>query len=549
VKLDSNAVARAGRIGGRPGWRRWFDSVQSPLSWLLAGVGIGLRIRQYAFRRSLWNDEASLAVNIISRSYGGLTRKLAIEQGAPIGFLWLEKTATELFGISEYALRLVPLLAGIASVLIFRSLVVRLLATVAANVALCLFAVAPALVYYASESKQYGMDVFAAVALARFLPALLQGPMRWSKSLWWGGTASVLVWCSFPAAFVCGSVSLVVALAMTRRRRWAQLAAFVAGCAMWVASLAVEYFVALRSLHSDPKLLGYWAYAFPRRPLALGSTLSWFNRDLHVLIGFPWHLQFFWLTATLLFLGWIVLLGRRTTAGLFVLVLLAAVAVAAIVHDYPMADRLVLFTVPFVCLLLGAAVMLSSRALIQIGLVALVAIASAGAFASAGSAIVHPYTKTEWREAYVYVQHHEKPGDAVLFEWEGVPDYLYYHQALGVNAVGAFRLSGSSTSCYNALQFTKLAPWPRVWLVLGIDPDSEEGHPVAHYAAAFGHIGRISSVFNAPGPAAAMLLTITPHHNRSLAPLPAPPWQPAPYGCITIQITSFSSTLAAIGRG
>ncbi|MGH9098260.1 MAG: glycosyltransferase family 39 protein, partial [Acidimicrobiales bacterium] len=107
-------------------------------SWCLVAVGVGLRIRQFAFRRSLWTDEASLAFNILHRGYGGLTRPLDVVQGAPIGFLWMEKTATELFGTSEYALRLVPLIAGLVSVVMFRDLANKVLTPLAADVGLAL---------------------------------------------------------------------------------------------------------------------------------------------------------------------------------------------------------------------------------------------------------------------------------------------------------------------------------------------------------------------------------------------------------------------------
>ncbi|HEX3460055.1 MAG TPA: hypothetical protein VHT49_04065, partial [Acidimicrobiales bacterium] len=110
-------------------------------------IGVGLRIRQFAFHRSLWNDEASLAVNILARSFGGLTRPLAVVQGAPIGFLWMEKSATEIFGTSEYALRLVPLIAGVGSLFIFRDLASKVLPPLGSSVAVALFAVAPPLVY------------------------------------------------------------------------------------------------------------------------------------------------------------------------------------------------------------------------------------------------------------------------------------------------------------------------------------------------------------------------------------------------------------------
>jgi len=49
------------------------------------------------------------------------------------------------------------------------------------------------------------------------VPALLlDGAVTPRKCIWWAGVSSILVWCSFPAAFVAGSVTLVVALSLLR---------------------------------------------------------------------------------------------------------------------------------------------------------------------------------------------------------------------------------------------------------------------------------------------------------------------------------------------
>ena len=60
-------------------------------------------------------DEAMIALNIERRSYAELFGTLDFNQAAPLGFLWLEKAAVQLLGPSELALRLWPLLAGIAA--------------------------------------------------------------------------------------------------------------------------------------------------------------------------------------------------------------------------------------------------------------------------------------------------------------------------------------------------------------------------------------------------------------------------------------------------
>src|SRR5438132_4168306 len=73
---------------------------------VLVGIGIALRVAQYAANRSLWVDEAWVALNLIERPLSGLTTHLSFNQAAPIGFLLVERIVAKLLGFSEYALRL-----------------------------------------------------------------------------------------------------------------------------------------------------------------------------------------------------------------------------------------------------------------------------------------------------------------------------------------------------------------------------------------------------------------------------------------------------------
>src|SRR5262245_65978294 len=84
--------------------------------WFLIMLGVILRLRQYLVNRSFWADEASLAFNLVTRTFSGLTQPLDYHQGAPIGFLFIEKLAILLLGNNEFAMRLFPLLSGIIAI-------------------------------------------------------------------------------------------------------------------------------------------------------------------------------------------------------------------------------------------------------------------------------------------------------------------------------------------------------------------------------------------------------------------------------------------------
>src|SRR5512144_903664 len=120
-------------------------STSATLPLLLILAGIGVRLVPMLANRSLWLDEAMLALNIVTRPLADLLRPLDYAQGAPLGFLLLEKLSVTLFGPNEPALRLVPLLAALGALPLFHHLACRCLPRREALIALALFAVSPAL--------------------------------------------------------------------------------------------------------------------------------------------------------------------------------------------------------------------------------------------------------------------------------------------------------------------------------------------------------------------------------------------------------------------
>src|SRR5258706_4697456 len=93
------------------GWSRWAKLI----AWALVAIGVAIRVIVFTHNRSLFLDEAMLANNIVQRDAVGLLKPLADAQAAPVGFLMIEKTIVSTFGVSERALRSLPLIGGAAS--------------------------------------------------------------------------------------------------------------------------------------------------------------------------------------------------------------------------------------------------------------------------------------------------------------------------------------------------------------------------------------------------------------------------------------------------
>lgn len=144
-----------------------YDSSYKKASQIVLSLGILLAIIQYFSGRSIWLDEARVALNVIERSYIELLEPLHSNQVAPILFLWVERFFVDIFGANDLSLRLFPLLAYVVTAIIFYK-IVNLISKEGKFifVTITLFAFCQPIIYFSSELKQYILDVcIACIAL------------------------------------------------------------------------------------------------------------------------------------------------------------------------------------------------------------------------------------------------------------------------------------------------------------------------------------------------------------------------------------------------
>ncbi len=127
LKQRAPVIIRAGAIG-------------------LIGFGLTLRVSQYLAGRSLWIDKAMPALNIVNRSFVELTQPLDHAQGAPVGFLLIQKLILRMLGSEDYVLRLFPFVAGVLSLYLVYRLADQYIRGAAALSTLALFAASGPLV-------------------------------------------------------------------------------------------------------------------------------------------------------------------------------------------------------------------------------------------------------------------------------------------------------------------------------------------------------------------------------------------------------------------
>ena len=99
---------------------KWTDgNIWKRATGLFLAIRVVTRMVQYLANCLLLLDEVYLSQNIIHRSLAGLMQPLDLQQSAPILFLFAEKFLTLIDGMSDNALRFVPLINSIAALLLF----------------------------------------------------------------------------------------------------------------------------------------------------------------------------------------------------------------------------------------------------------------------------------------------------------------------------------------------------------------------------------------------------------------------------------------------
>ena len=185
---------------------------------LFVALGVIVRLGRYLLAFPLSADEYQLAANLLERGFLELLQPLQYNQVAPLGFLWVESAVVRLFGFSELSLRLFPFVCSVASLLLFRRVACRLLHGLPMVLAVAIFAVAYYPIRYSAEVKPYACDAFCSLLLFSLAVEWWKSPglVRW---LWWlTGLAPLALAVSFPAAFVCGGVSLGIVWTMWQQR-------------------------------------------------------------------------------------------------------------------------------------------------------------------------------------------------------------------------------------------------------------------------------------------------------------------------------------------
>ena len=327
----------------------------------LVAAGLLWRTVRYALGFPIWGDEAFVAVNFITRDYADLVRPLEYGQVVPLVFMWVELALSRLLGLSEWALRLLPFAAGVASLLLFWRFASAVLPRRPALLAVGFFAASYYAVRHATEAKPYSTDLLVSLGLTMLGWSVYQSPrsiLRWLTLILLAGLG---VWCSYPAVFVAGALGLLLTWCLVREqwRPWLILGWLPFGMVLVGSFLALYLYYAGPHAAYAARLteIGMWRKAFPplTEPLKLVAWLAAIHSGY--MFAYPHGGPNGGSTATfLLFLVGAVQLWRSNRALLLLLLgPLPLTFIAAALEKYPYGGtvRTSLYLAPAICLLAG----------------------------------------------------------------------------------------------------------------------------------------------------------------------------------------------------
>lgn len=437
----------------------------------LSALGITWRCVRYGLGFPIWGDEAFVAINFLHRDFAGMIKPLEYGQIVPVVLMWGELAVTRLLGISEWALRLLPFLAGVASVLLFRRLALATLEARAALMAVGIFAVSYYPVRHGTEIKPYALDLLVSLVLTSLAWGVYRRPDAARRWVALTAAAAIGMWVSYPAAFVAAGIGLVLTYVVVRERTATSVTLWLT-YSMGVAASFLAVFLICARPHADATwapgsedTLKAWGPGFP--PVNQPWRLPLWLLDSHTgnMMAYPFGGRNGGSTLTfLLVLTGAVILWRRQRGLLLLLLaplLFNFIAAAMQRYPYGYSARLAQHVAPAFCLLagLGLATILRvsfpARRVPRAMRVATLVLASCAVIGIVAD-VIRPYkTFADWENRRVLRLLAEKTGPQDQWVSFNVPDHGIQH------ADNFYRRGGHGAR--HRLYLHRLAPVPLLW--------------------------------------------------------------------------------------
>jgi len=470
-------------------------------------AGAGLRLWQYGANSSLWLDEAAVSRNIIERSASELLTPLNYGQVAPVGFLLVQHAVTRV-STSEYALRIFPLLSGLAAMLLFVAVARATLTGGSVPYAVLLFALGPPFIYFSSQAKQYAPDTAASMLAVWIVMRSTETSISRRGLLLLTAAGALIPWISTSAALVLTGAAIGAATLALARRDTTARRTIALPLVIWIASAFCAGLIATRTVSPETREFLDWFWRAGYIPLTPVAQVRWYWTTLNSVfgsfgaeafrtnggLGYPWPQLFTVATIT----GFLQLARTRPATALVLFGPVLVAVAASLAHLYPLSGRLLVFLLPVLLLATAAGAQaiwswFGDRSRF------------AGLIAAAVFVVIPVYTAVEAHPPYSIqplrpvlerLESLRQPGDIVYVDYAAAQAFLYYAARFDFET-GDYVISRCSVADRRDYlrQVDRFRGHRRVWIV-ATHLSTVERLLTVGYLEEIGH--RIESVFVAP---------------------------------------------------
>jgi hypothetical protein len=465
-------------------------------------AAIALRVWVFAAGRSLWIDEAMVALNIVHLPLAALLGPLEFNQIAPVGWLLLEKASYMIDGHIDYSLRAVSFLAGLLAVILFYRFMAAATGLWEALVGVALFGLTTSLIDYSATVKPYILDALFSVVFLHLALAMLRLPeRRLPLTAAYAGLGLLCVLLAFGGTIAMAATGIVlfVASLVERDRQWSLLLAGV-GCFWALAFGATCVLIYARNAATISNMTDvFWSNSFAPLPTSL-AALAWYPKVVAEGMHFLLPLATAQLVIILFVLGCAVLAGRDPWLLALLLVPFLLALLVSGLGVYPFAHRFLLFLAPPLILAVSVALVAMTRSNLRPAFAAAVLFALVGAgplvVTLRQAAQVPPFPIEEIKVTLAHLARHYRPGDAIVLNQPAEVAYAHYARAFGLQDrpfETQFNHEADASCIYEDIAVIEAAP--RAWILLSHVTEEDLGLMVR----ALGHAGRISVAKTARG--------------------------------------------------
>lgn len=385
---------------------------------IIIAIGILLRLKGWILNPSMWHDECNLAVSIIDFNlFDYFTKRLELGQVAPPLFMVLTKLLTNIFGINDRTLRILPEICSVLSLILFYLLSKEVLNTKLAKISvLTAFALNSAIIYYASEFKQYGCDVFSTLLVLLLFIRIYQGTnLNTKKIIITTITMIIISWFSFIS--ILGIAAGIILLLSKKETRKSSLLIAIP----LIISGLIYTKVILMQTYTDSFMVKNWNNEFVKfnltnLPILFINSIKYFLAPIKMVL-FP--MIFF-------FIGLFTFIKEKQIKALpLVLTFLFTIGLSML-KIYPYAERVILFLLPIYLILIFKTLDIQNRA--RFIILALIILAYLPQFMININylKVKSVYKKEPAREFAQHLAETAKKSDLIFVNSASKSEFLYY---------------------------------------------------------------------------------------------------------------------------